>query len=83
MISLHNFRIHFSSSVLIFNKQSYVNMVSFKENSQDIHVRGLDNSRYVMSFSRVFQLAFKGVFENLLLFSIFVTKIMLQFLFYL
>ena len=69
MISLDNFRIHFSSSVLIFNKQSYVNMVSFKENSQDIHVRGLDNSRYVMSFSRVFQLAFKGVFENLLFFQ--------------
>ena len=46
VISLDNFRIHVSSSVLIFNKQSYVNMVSFKENSQDIHVRGLDNSRY-------------------------------------
>ena len=58
MISLDNFRIHFSSSVLIFNKQSYVNMVSFKENSEDIRARGLDNSRYKWSFLNGFSAGF-------------------------
>ena len=33
-------------------------MVSFKEDYQDIHVRGLDNSRYVKSFLKVFSAGF-------------------------
>ena len=33
-------------------------MVSFKENSQDKHVRGLDNSRYVISFLKGFSAGF-------------------------
>ena len=38
--------------------ENNVNMVSFKENSQDIRARGLDNSRYKWSFLNGFSAGF-------------------------